>query len=1521
MSVRWKPMILLTVLFVGLAAGGLFAFTRVMFPARAEDLLPLARAELRASKFDRAEIQYRRALQRDPKNAAIHLELAKMYESWGESQPQNAIKHHANYVNSLQEAAKYAKQLAEPRKMLLADALQSGEWGDCVYWARELHPLEKTNLDARYVLAAEALETEPPNIAEAQAHLAVIEPSEPSRMRTLWLKARVAEASNESTKLDTLLARSRTADRPGTGDEMLCRLRLRAIDVERSKDDATLAQRVEAFRSEGIELAKTELQPARAKEMMRLLERVQHRLVQLKSPGANSAAPNRDLAGSLAELGELTFQQSVKSSQGADLRPHQSYAEYLLARGQRDRCLEVVADALKRPAAATAFWVPTAMELREVGIKAALMDADDRGRFEKATPWITELLGSNNERFRALGHLFQGVIDLELSGMGGPVARAENGAATEVRDARRAASAVAHLKEAAAGLKDVATAQALYGVALLLSGESALGRQYLQIAQRGSQGKLDPRYQIWAALSVMQAGYPEDAQPMIDNLIAQLGTGAVSPELAPSLHVIRGEILQARATPDSLKAARSEFEKAFALGLPRTPAMELRLAQLSAMLGDSGAAMQTIDRLSQDTQAGPSAERIAALTLYQQGKTKEAAQRVSQARAKYPDSDELVELSAAMQVQGGQHAAAEAELAQYLAAHPDAEEIALLRAKLLSNPLKRGDEARALVAKLCETSKNSAPWVLRAHLELAENRYTEAEKAIEHIRAQWPDAASADLLAAQVALGRGNLQAAVTHLDSALKKDPNNKIALFWKGRLNEQTGSTSEAQAIFEQLARERPLKEIEDGVPLGAAAQWALASLALERQQFDVAASRYATLLRESPSNEVARPARWNLAIARAAKGEVAEATAEVKALLSDSKTTAEERVQGADFLRRHGDEAAAAAQIDLVLKSQPAHPGAVTYRALLFMEKKQLAPANALVRSAIAAGNAPAGLFLLLAALENQAGESGLPRAKQALDEGLSNHPDHLELTRARYQIMLLMKDPEAIPTLERASAAEPRSAATQVLVEAYRESGQFEKAAEVVLAQLKAAEADPLRVKELTGLRVSLLTSQAAKAAGKGDHDTEKRCLADATRELAAARKANPEHAPFLELEGDLAIQERDFARAKRSAEELVKADKSSPSGALLLARIAIAEGKPQDAARAYEAALERSPARSDLRLALARAQLSTGRFDDAVRQASMVLESEQNLADAQFVKAQALAQAQGSTQDVERSRAQAVSLLQALIKANPNHIEAYHLLSDLLVLANQRAEAVSLLRKSQQIDPKDEAGLSLLIQRLAETPASLNEAEQLAQKQAAQDSKGGLALAAAVGFHRAGRPDLALPWAEKAGELLDQPMVQLTVGDILLACAEQNPTSADARARFEAAVQRYDRVLAKRPNSIEAINNKAWILHRYLNRNDEALRLASSAAEALEGSGLPADFLDTLGSIQEAAGKRREAELSYARGLRTAPDHPVLNFHMGRILTIQGKDPARAKASLAKAKSAISALPPDMAAELKALPSE
>ena len=197
---------------------------------------------------------------------------------------------------------------------------------------------------------------------------------------------------------------------------------------------------------------------------------------------------------------------------------------------------------------------------------------------------------------------------------------------------------------------------------------------------------------------------------------------------------------------------------------------------------------------------------------------------------------------------------------------------------------------------------------------------------------------------------------------------------------------------------------------------------------------------------------------------------------------------------------------------------------------------------------------------------------------------------------------------------------------------------------------------------------------------------------------------------------------------------------------------------------------------------------------------------------------------------------------------------------------------------------------------------------------ARDKKGAEVLAVAVGLHKARRLDLALPLSEKAASLLDSPVAHLNLGDLLLSMAEGQPDADKARPYFERAVEEYDRVLKIQPLAIEAVNNKAWVLHSSLGRSREAMELIETILPRVNAALLPGEFYDTVGAIQEAVGRPADAEQSYLEGLKRSPDLAVLHYHYGKLIASDKARGDRAKDHLEKAVAARDQLSPAMADE-------
>jgi tetratricopeptide (TPR) repeat protein len=344
------------------------------------------------------------------------------------------------------------------------------------------------------------------------------------------------------------------------------------------------------------------------------------------------------------------------------------------------------------------------------------------------------------------------------------------------------------------------------------------------------------------------------------------------------------------------------------------------------------------------------------------------------------------------------------------------------------------------------------------------------------------------------------------------------------------------------------------------------------------------------------------------------------------------------------------------------------------------------------------------------------------------------------------------------------------------------------------------------------------------------------------------------------------------------------------------------------AGAYQEALERDPNQVELRLLFGQTLLKLGEAESALKEADIVLDLDKSRSDALLLQARALAESGRTPSEKDEHQRLAIAKLTGATGANPRLAEAFHTLAEIHLKRRDRAAALQVLKDDLGKNPDDSAALVRLIELLAgplpaDRPtkgAELEEATRIAREIASGDKGGAMILALAVGFHKARQLELALPYAEAAAKKLDAPAAHLNLGDILLTIAEGQSDQSQARASLERAVAEYDLVLKAQPSSIEAANNKAWILHTYLGQTRRALELVLALQQRVSAAVLPGEFYDTLGSIQESVGKRSEAERAYADGLKKSPEHPMLNFHFGKLIAADRDRAGRARSHLQKA---------------------
>src|SRR5262245_17318539 len=210
MTVRWKPLMILSGLFLVVALVGVIAITVAMLPKSAEGIVKVARAARDAGRFPEAEIYFKQALQLKPGDAMIHEDFAAMYGAWmprADGEKRAALR--LERLNQLRQATRFDTGAKAPRRELLRDAMDQDLAFDSAYWAKQMLEVAPADLDAHYVLAAEALEDRAPNVPEIKRHLEALEKGQAPAVRRLWIRARLADLAGDRSGRAAAMAEAR----------------------------------------------------------------------------------------------------------------------------------------------------------------------------------------------------------------------------------------------------------------------------------------------------------------------------------------------------------------------------------------------------------------------------------------------------------------------------------------------------------------------------------------------------------------------------------------------------------------------------------------------------------------------------------------------------------------------------------------------------------------------------------------------------------------------------------------------------------------------------------------------------------------------------------------------------------------------------------------------------------------------------------------------------------------------------------------------------------------------------------------------------------------------------------------------------------------------------------------------------------------------------------------------------------------------------------------------------------------
>ncbi len=284
MTVRWKPLLILSGLFVVVALMGLMTIATVMGSRGTAEILARARLEVKAKEYEKAKLDFQRALKLEPQNAAIHEEMANLFEQWArEAAPERKSELRGQYLASLGASARTGTKRVEPRRRLLVEAIRLDDVLEQVRWAKELATLDPTNRDAQYVLATEELEGPSPNIPEDPPPTGHPRGRDaPGGLGRTGSRPGLASLANDKPRLEVILKKARSVTLPADSDpvDRMALLRLDALDVVTTTDAKNLAAPIEAVAREALAAsAEPEIPSTRIARISMMIEEVQRTLI------------------------------------------------------------------------------------------------------------------------------------------------------------------------------------------------------------------------------------------------------------------------------------------------------------------------------------------------------------------------------------------------------------------------------------------------------------------------------------------------------------------------------------------------------------------------------------------------------------------------------------------------------------------------------------------------------------------------------------------------------------------------------------------------------------------------------------------------------------------------------------------------------------------------------------------------------------------------------------------------------------------------------------------------------------------------------------------------------------------------------------------------------------------------------------------------------------------------------------------------------------------------------------------
>jgi tetratricopeptide (TPR) repeat protein len=723
-------------------------------------------------------------------------------------------------------------------------------------------------------------------------------------------------------------------------------------------------------------------------------------------------------------------------------------------------------------------------------------------------------------------------------------------------------------------------------------------------------------------------------------------------------------------------------------------------------------------------------------------------------------------------------------------------------------------------------------------------------------------------LRAQEYIQEGNFPKARVALRNVLKIDPKDAEAYFLFAEVEEKEKNWSNAFANYQRVI---------ELVPDHEGALIKLGKYYLEAKASDKALEMAKRVLAAHPGHVQA--VALQIAV-QALSGQLDEATRRAESLLADHPTEPDAALLLATLYTAHKRVRDVEPVLTPAIEAHPKDLDLLNALALAMVGMGDMARAEQTFKQIVEAEPKILDHRLRLAAFYDQ--QKQYDKAEAVLREVVRLDPDSDRRRLALVEFLVLRRGvQEGEAALLEAKRALPHAASISFALGKLYEMSQRPDKARLVYEEVR----DSNRGRPV-GLDATVRLAAFDWAEGK---------QAEAERQLEEVLKENPRSTEGLLLQGQIALQRGNGRDAVQVFRTVLKEQPDLADAYTLLGRAHALLGETNLARENFDKALAINPRLLDAQVALANLDIAEGR----TKEARLRLEDLLKL-DPGSVGGLGLLLA---LQVSERNWAATEQTLARLRAAGANTTAADLTEGDLLQARQEWEKARAAYERAAAASPEAPEPLVALV-RLEIRQGKLPQAQSRLERVLAQHPKHPYALGllgevallqgdaagAKARFQQATRikPDWATPWLTWATlELSEQQPVEAR--RILLAGLAANPRNEELRlllasslseaGQVEPAIQEYETILKQNPRAVLAANNLAALLADQKG-DPQSLERALMLSRDFETRAPHPYFLDTLGWVHLKMGHRHDAIRVMQQAVSRAPEHPVLNYHLG-----------------------------------------